>query len=138
MPPHGLTNLERQKYYQKERKFNGIYSRNSLSKIKDGAYIKNLDEYNSIATHWIALYVNVENKAYFDSFVVEHIPKEIRKFIGNKNVTTNIYRIQAYDSIICGYFCARSIDFLLKGKKKPIRVNLFSPNEYKKNKTYFQ
>ena len=54
-----------------------IYSRNSLSKIKDRAYIINLDEYESIGTHWITLYVNAENLIRFDSFAVEHIPKEI-------------------------------------------------------------
>ena len=105
MPPHPLTNFEIQKYYENEPKFNGVYSRNNLSKIKDQAYIINLDECESIRTHWIALYVNAENTSYFDSFGVEHIPKEIRKFIKNKNITTNTYRIQAYNSIICGYFC---------------------------------
>ena len=69
------------KYYQKEPKFNGVYSRNSLPKIKGGAYIINLDEYELLGTHWIALYVNDKNVTYFDSFGVEHIPKEIRKFI---------------------------------------------------------
>ena len=58
MPPHPLTNFELQKYYQNEPKFNGLYSRNNLSKIKDGTYIMNLNEYESIGTHWIALYVN--------------------------------------------------------------------------------
>ena len=61
MPHYPLTNLEIQKYYQNEPKFNGVYSRNNLSKIKDGAYIINLDEYESIGTHWVALYVNAEN-----------------------------------------------------------------------------
>ena len=51
--------------------------------------------------HWLALYVNNINVAYFDTFGVEHIPKDIKKFIGNKNVIKNIYRIQAYDSIMC-------------------------------------
>ena len=97
MLPHLLTNFEIQKYYQNEPKFNGVYSRNNLPKIKDGAYVINLDEYESIGTHWIALYVNANNIVYFDSFRVEHIPKEIKKFIGNKNIITNIYRIQAYD-----------------------------------------
>ena len=64
-------------------------------KIKDGTYIINLDEYESIGTHWIALHVNVENVTFFDSFGVELIPKGIRKFIGNKNIITNIYRMQA-------------------------------------------
>ena len=87
--------------FKKEYKFNGVYSRNNLSKIKVGAYIINLDLYESLGSHWITLYVNAENITYFDSFRVEHIPKEIRRFIGNKNIITNIYRIQAYDSIMC-------------------------------------
>ena len=61
MPPHPLTNFKIQKYYQNEPKFNGVYSRNNLSKIKDGAYIINLDDYESIKTHWIAFYVNAKN-----------------------------------------------------------------------------
>ena len=95
MQPYSLTNFEIQKYYQNEPKFNGVYSRNNLSKINDRAYIINIDEYESIGTHWIALYVNTENVAYFDSFGVEHIPKEIRKFFGNKNIMTSIYRIHS-------------------------------------------
>ena len=77
MPPYPLTNFKIQKYYQSESKFNGVYSENNLSKIKDRAYITNL-EYESVGTHWIALHVNVNNVAYFDdSFGVEHIPKKI-------------------------------------------------------------
>ena len=93
MPPHPLTNFEIQKYDQNNPKFNGIYLRNNLSKINDGVYTINLDEYNSIGTHWIVLFANAENVTYFDSFLVEHIPKKIKKFIGNINTTTNIYRI---------------------------------------------
>ena len=62
------------------------------------------------------MYVNAKNATYFDSFGVENIPKEIRKLIGNKNIITNIYGIQSYDSIMCGYFCTGFIDFMLKGK----------------------
>ena len=102
MPSHPLSNFEIQKYYQNEPKFNGVYSRYILSKIKDGAYIINLDEYGSLGTHWIELNVNTENVLNFDSFGVEDIPKEIRKFIGNKNNITNICRIHAYDSITRG------------------------------------
>ena len=111
MPPDLLTNSEIQEYYQNEPKFNGVYSRNNLPKIKDGAYVINLDEHKLIGIHWIALYVNGNNKTasydaiYFESFGVELIPKEIKKFIRNKNIITNIYRIQGYDSIMCGYFC---------------------------------
>ena len=86
--------------------------------------------------------MNVETVTYFDSFGVENIPKELRKFIGNTNIITNIYRIQEYDSTMCGYFCIGSIDFMLKGKSLLEYTNLFSPNEDKKNhKTilkYFQ
>ena len=116
MPPHALTNFEIQKYYQNKPKFSGVNSGNNLSKIKNGTYIINLGEYESIETHWIAFYVNTENITYFNSFGVEHIPKEIRKLIGNKNITTNIYRIQAFDSIMCQHFCTEFVDFMLKGK----------------------
>ena len=92
-----LSNFETQKNYKKNAKFYVVYSRNNLPKVKGGAYIINLDEYESIAIHWIALYVNYNNVTYFDSFRVEHITKEIIKFIGNKNITTNNYRMQAYD-----------------------------------------
>ena len=73
-----------------------------------------LDEYESIGTNWIALYVNGDNVTNFNSFGVEYIPKEIKKFIGNKNITASIYRIQANDSIMCGYFCILFIDIMLK------------------------
>ena len=92
MPPYPLTNFEIQKYYQNEPKFYGVFSRNSLPKIKDGAYVINLDEYESIGTHLIALYVHGNNVTYFDSFGVEHIPKNPKIFIENQNIT-NIYRI---------------------------------------------
>ena len=120
-----------QKYYQNEPNFNGVYSRNNLPKIKDGANVINLDDHKAIGTHWIALYVNDNNVTYFDSFGVEHIPKEIEKFIGNKNIT-NIHRIRAYNSM-CGYFFVGFIDLLLKGKSLLDCANLFSPNVYEKN-----
>ena len=94
MLPHPLANFEIQKYYQNQPKFNGVYSRNNLPKVKDGAYVMNPDQSESIGTHWIALYVNGNNIIYFGSFGVKHIPKEIKKIIGNKNIITNIYRIQ--------------------------------------------
>ena len=73
------------------------------------------------------------NTIYFDGFGVEHIPKEIRKFIGNKNIITNIHRIQAYDSIMCGYFCIRFMDFMFKCKKLLDYTIFFSPDDYEKN-----
>ena len=74
MPSQPLTNFEIQKYSQNKPKSNGAYSRNNLSEIMDDAYIINFE---SIGTHWIALYVNAKNVTHFDSFGVEHIPKEI-------------------------------------------------------------
>ena len=89
---------------------------NLHSKIKDGAYAINLDEYSDIGTHWIGLYVNNKTVTYFDSFGVEHIPKEIKKFINNKNIIPNIFRIQAYDSVMYGYFCIGFINYMFMGK----------------------
>ena len=132
MPPHPLTNFKIQKYYQNQPRFNGVYSRDNLTKIKDGTQVINLDEYSDIGTHWVALYVN-NNVTYFDRFGVEHIPKEIKTFINSKNIKTNIFRIQAYDSIMCGYFCIEFIDFRLAGKPLTESTNLFSPNNFKKN-----
>ena len=102
MPLHPLTNFEIQKYYQNEPKFNGVYSKDNLQKIKDRAYLINLDEYSDTGTDWIVLYVLNNDVNYFDSFGVEHIPKEIKTFIGDKNIKTNIFKIQAHDSIMCG------------------------------------
>ena len=80
MLPHPLTNFGIQKYYQNKSKFNGVYLRNNLPKIKDGIYITNLDEGESIGFHWISLDVNNNNNVtYFDRFGVKHIPKEIKK-----------------------------------------------------------
>ena len=129
-----MTNFEIQAYYQNEPRFIGVYRRDNLpDKIKDGAYVINLDEYSDIGTHWIALDVNNRTVAYFDSFGIEHIPKEVKKVIGNRNITSNIYRIQNYDSIMCDYFCIGFIDYMFKGKSLTDYTNLFSPNNFKKN-----
>ena len=133
MLPHLLTNFEIQKYYQNEPRFTGVYSKDNLPvEIKDGAYITNLHEYSDIGTHGVALYVQNNDVTYFDSFGVEHIPKEIKTFISNKNIKTNIFRIKAYDSIMCGYFCIGFINFMLAGKTLTDLTNLFSPNNFKK------
>ena len=118
-PPHPLTNFEIQANYQNEPRFKGVFSGDNLpNTIKNRAYVINLDEHHDIGTHWVVLYVNTvepsskecNNKSvtYFDSFGVEHILKEIMKFVrsaaDNKNIIINIFRIQAYDSIMCDYF----------------------------------
>ena len=103
-----------------------------LPKIDDWVYAINLDEFKSIRTHWITLYVNGNNIVYFGRFGFEHIPKEIQKFIGKKNIT-NIYWIQSYDSIMWRYFCIGFVDFMLKDKSLLEYTNLFSPHDYEKN-----
>ena len=120
IPFHPLTNFEISEYYENESRFNGVYSRDNLPvNIKKGASVINLDEYKDAGTHWIALYVQstsvydtyVKNKkvVYFDSFDVKHVPKEIITFIKNKDIIANIFRLQAYDSIMCGYFCINCV-----------------------------
>ena len=87
LPFHPLTNIEINEYYANEPKFNGVYSRNNLPKIiKKGAHVINLDEYEKTGTHWIALFVKTNEAIYFDSFGIEHIPKEIKLAIGNKKM----------------------------------------------------
>ena len=95
-----------------------------------------------VGTHWIALYVSNNGVIYFDSFGVEHVPKVIERFIGNKNIKTNIFRTQANNSIICGYFCIGFIDFMLAGKILIDYTSLFLPHDFEKkykiNLSYFE
>ena len=115
MPPHLLNYFEIKEYYQKEPKFNVVYSRNISPKINDGAYVINFEELTSIGMYWIALYVNGNNRRasynaiYFDSFGAEYIPKETKKLRENKSIITNIYRIQAYSTALkCRSFSEKS------------------------------
>ena len=142
LPFHPLTNIEISEYYKNEPRFNGVYSRNNLPKtIKKGAYVINLDEYENAGIHWVALFVKTNEAIYFDSFGIEHIPIQINKFINNdttkssslERIESNIFRIQAYDSIMCGYFFIEFINYMLKGKKLLDYTNLFSPNDSKNN-----
>ena len=111
MPSYPLTNFEIQKHYQNESRFSGVQSRYNLTKIKDEAYIIILDEYSIIGTHWASLYVHNDDVTYFDSFGVEQIPEETKAFINcSLSIAANIFRIQAYDPIMCGYFCIGFID----------------------------
>ena len=103
MPPHCLTSFGIQKYYQNELKFNGIYSRKYFPKVKDGAYVINREKYESIETHWMALYVNGDNEEIFGGetylyrFGFEHIQQEIKKFIDNRKVTKNVFSVRAHN-----------------------------------------
>ena len=129
MPPHPLTNFV----------FSTIRTKKNLMVFIQEILYLNLDGFKSRRTHWIALYVNDNSRRYsydaiyFDSFGVECISKEIKKFIENKNIITNIYRIQVYSSIGCAYFCIGFIDFMLKDKSFLDYANLFSANYYEKN-----
>ena len=141
LPFHPLTNIEINEYYKNEPRFNGAYSRNNLpNKIKKRAYVINLDEYENTGTYWVSLFVKPKYTVYFDSFGVEHIPKEINKFIGNKKTKfkASIFRMQVYNSIMCGYFCIKFINYMLKGKTLLDYTNLFSPNDFKKNDRVIQ
>ena len=77
--------------------------------------------------------MNNKTVTYFGSFGIEHIAKQVRKFVGNRNMISNIYRIQNYDSIMCGYFCIGFINYMFKGKSLTDYTYLFSPNNFKKN-----
>ena len=131
MLPHPLTNFEIQNCYQNEPELNGVYSRNNLLKVKDGTYVILLstNQQEPIRQH----YVHGVIVTYFESFGTEQIPKEIKIFIGNKNFTTNIYRIQVDDLIICRSFCIGFINFILKGKSLLNYINIFSPNKNSTN-----
>ena len=125
-PHHSPTNFEIQKYYKNEPRFNAVISRDNLQKIKDGAYIITLDEYSDIGSHWVALHVNNNNVTYFHSFGVDNIPNEIKAFIKNKNIKKkNIFRVKAYDSVMCGYFCIEFTDFMFNGKILTEYTNIF-------------
>ena len=141
MPPHPLANFAIQKYYENEPRSITVFSRDNLpKKIKDGAYIINLDQYADTGTHWIALFCKKKKLfiiyllfkliIYFNSLGVEHIPEEIIEFIGNKNTKANIFRVQANDAIMCGYFCIGFINFMLVGKILTDFTNLFSPHDF--------
>ena len=134
MTHHPLTNFEIQAYYQNEPRFNGVYSRDNLpDKIKDRAYVTNIDEYSDTGTHWIALYVNNKAATYLIALGLSTFQKKSENFINNKNIIANIYRVQNYDSIICGYFCIGFMKYMFKGKSLKDFTNLFPPNNFKKN-----
>ena len=133
MLPHPLRNFEIQKYCKNELRFNDVFPRKNLpKKIKDVAYVINLDEYAGLGPHQIALFCNRNETFYFDSFGVKHVPEEIKNFIRNKNIKAIIFVVQANDSVMCGYFCIRFIDFMLAGKKLTDYTNLFFPYDFKK------
>ena len=138
-----LNKLWNTRVLSKWTKINGVFLKNnlpecnSIEKIKDGAHIINLGEYADVGTHWITLFCNKNEIVHFDSFCVEHIPKEIKEFIDrhsqNKNIIANIFQVKANDSVMCVYFCIEFIDFMLAGEKLTDYTHLFSPYDLKKS-----
>ena len=134
MLPHPLTNFEIKRYYQNESRFDGVFSRDNLpKKINDRAYIINLDEYLDVLTHLIALFCGKTEIVCFNSFGVEHVPEESKEFIGNKNIKTNIFRVQANNLIKWGYFCIGFIEFMLAGKTVISFMSFFSLHDFEKS-----
>ena len=130
-PPHPLTNFEIEKYFEDELMFNGVFSRNNLPRTtRDGGYVVNLDDMGKSGTHWIAIFVDNGRAIYFDSFGVEHMPKEIKKFLRNKDIHANIFRVQPADSVLCGYYCIKFLDFMFAGKTLMDFTSLFSPTDF--------
>ena len=128
-----MKNYEIKDYFKDEPRFNGVYSKDNLSKLKNGAYVINLDHSENTGRHWVVIFVQKDEVIYFESFGVEHIPKEIKKSIGNKNIKTSIFRIQSYDSLMCGYFCILFIEYMLNNKTLTDLTKFFSPWNFKKN-----
>ena len=100
-------------------------------KIKDGAYVIKLDEYGDIGTHWIPLFCNRSGIIYFDSFGANMFLKKLKNLLGN--IIANIFRVQANNSIMCGYVCNGFIDFMFTGEKLTDSASLLSPHNSKKN-----
>ena len=93
-----------------------LKKRNNLSRIKDGAYVINLDDKKSKGIHWILLFIDGNTNVYFDSFGIEYIPLEVLKKIRDKSITHYIFRIQSDDSIRCGFYFIAFIEYMLAGK----------------------
>ena len=101
--------------------------------MKDRWYVINLDDKNSTGAHWVSLFIYRKTAVYFHSCGIEYIPQKILNKIRNKPITHNIFRIQDNESITCRFYCIAFIEYMLLGKTLFDYINLFSPNDYKKN-----
>ena len=113
-------------------RFNCVFSRNNLPRIKDEVYVINRDDKKSKRTNWVSLLIDRNIAAYFDSFGTECIPQVILNKIRDKSFTCSIFRIQDDDSIMCEFYCI-FIEYMLAGKTLFNYTYLFSPNDYIKN-----
>ena len=132
-PFHPLTNFKIIDYFKGVKGFNGVYSRNNLPNLKKGAYVTNLDHSQNTGTHWVVIFVKEDEVIYFDGFGVEHIPKEIMERIKNKNIKISVFRIQDYNSIMCGCFCILFFEYMVNNKTLTDFTNLFSAWNFEKN-----
>ena len=130
---HPLNNIEITNYFNYELWFNDVFSRNNFPRIKDGAYVINLNDSKSQGTHWISLFIDRNITLYFDFFGIEYLLLEVLNNIRDKSITHNIFRKQDNESIMCRFHCFAFIEYILAGKTLLDYTNLFSPNDYKKN-----
>ena len=129
---HHLNNIEITNHFKYEPRFNGVFSRNNLPKIKDGEYVINLDDKNSKVIHWVSLVIDRNGAAYFDSFRIEYIPQEVLNKIKEKSITHNIFRIKDNEFIMRGFCSITFIEYMIAGKTLLDYTNLFSLNDHKK------
>ena len=129
MSPHPLANYEIQKYYQNEPRFNGVYSGDNLPKIRDGAYVINLDEYSDIGTHRIAFTHKIMMLLILIVLEYNIFQKKLKHLVVIK---TFIFRKEAHDIIMCRHLCILFNNFMLAGKTLTDFTNLFSPDNFKK------
>ena len=120
-------------YFDYEPRFNGVFSRNNLPRMKDGKYVINLDDKNSKGTHWVSLFIDRNTALYFDSFGIKYIPQEVLNKIKDKSIIHSIFRIQDNESIMWEFYCIAFIEYMLSGKTLLNYTNLLPLNNYKKN-----
>ena len=113
---HLLNNIEITNYFNYEPRFNGVFSRNNIPRINDGAYVINLHDKNSKGKQWASLFIDKNTAVYFDSFGIEYILEEVLNKIRDKSITHNIFRMQDNESIMRGFYCIAFIEYMLAGK----------------------
>ena len=121
------------KYFHYKSRFNGIFSRDDLPKIKDGSDVTNLDDKQSKGKHWVSLFTERNEGVYFDSFGTEYSHQEVLTKTKDKPVPHNIFRIQSVDSIMCKFYCIAFIEHMIVEKFLLEQTNLFSPNDFGNN-----
>ena len=119
----------RNKYFNYERRFSGVFSRDNFARIRDGTYVINLDDKQSKGTHWVSLFIDRKTAVYFDSFGIEYIAQEVLSKIKDKSII-HIFRIQSDVSIIYRFYGIAFIEYMISGKTLLDYIYLFSPNDY--------